>query len=86
LARALVRGVVVEKTEERGEFAGWEAWEGEHCSDWSGLRSDFDDSVGLRELVGDAVGLHVIACCRGVLVIVSDDERSWWTGRPLLYL
>jgi hypothetical protein len=86
LTRALVRGVVVQKTEERGEFAGWEAWEGEHSSDWSGLWSDFDDSVGLRELVGDAVGLHVSACCFRVLVLVSDDEGSWWTGRLLLYL
>lgn len=60
--RALVGSVVVEETEERGKFAGrGEAWEGKHCSDWScaGLRSDFDDSVSLRELVGDAVGLHV---------------------------
>jgi hypothetical protein len=82
----LVRGVVVEKTEEWGEFAGREAWEGEHCSDWSGLWGDFDDSVGLRELVGDAVSLHVIACCCGVLVLVSDDEGPWWTGGVLLYL
>jgi hypothetical protein len=86
LAGALVRGVVVEKTEERGEFARREAWEGEHCSDWSGLRSDFDDSVGLRKLVGDAVVLHVIVCCCRVLVLVSDDEESWWTGGMLLYL
>jgi hypothetical protein len=86
LTRALVRGVIVEKTEERGKFARGEAWEGKHCSDWSGLRSDFDDSVGLRELVGDAVGLHVIACCCGVLVLVSDDVGLWWTGRLLLYL
>jgi len=61
LARALVRGVVVEETEERGEFARGEAWEGKHCSDWGCLRGDFDDSVSLRELVGDAVGLHVTA-------------------------
>lgn len=57
--RALVGSVVVEETEQRGEFAGGEAWEGKHCSDWGCLRSDFDDSVSLRELVGDAVGLHV---------------------------
>lgn len=62
-------GVVVEKTEERGELASREAWEGEHCSDWSGL-SDFDDSVSLRELVGDAVGLHVIVCLLACLLLL----------------
>ena len=85
LTRDLVRSVVVKKAEERGEFARREAWEGEHCSDWSRL-SDFDDSVSLRELVGDAVVLHVIVCLVVVVVSYSDDEIPWWTRLQPLYL
>lgn len=63
-------GIVVEKTEERGEIASREAWEERHCSELR-LRN-FDDAISLRELVGNAVVLHRNVCL--LVVLVDDDE------------
>lgn len=76
-----MRGIVVQKTEKRGEIASGEAWEERHCSELR-LRN-LDDAISLRELVGNAVVLHRSVCLLAVLV--DDDEGQRWNGALSLY-